>query len=171
MADEGNIISDLNLGNGEDTQPAAGLIVQYVKDLSVENPNAPASFQWQDAPEVDVQFNIAAEQVDGEIHEVSLKTVVTARTASGTAYVVDLVYAGLVGMRNLDDASQHAFLYAEAPRLLFPFSRRILADAVRDAGYAPLMLEPIDFNGLYMQQLAAAQAQGDAADMTPVGNA
>ena len=173
MADEGNIISDLNVGtqaNGEDTLPAAGIISQYVKDLSVENPNAPASFQWQDQPEVEVQFNITAQAVEGEIHEVILKTVVTARTPSGTAYAVDLEYAGLVGMRNLDEAQSHAFLYAEAPRILFPFARRVVADAVRDAGYAPMMLEPIDFNGLYMQQLAAAQQQG-ASDGAPVGNA
>ncbi|MCB2080751.1 MAG: protein-export chaperone SecB [Novosphingobium sp.] len=172
MADEGNIISNLDIGggNGADTQPAAGVISQYVKDLSVENPNAPESLQWQDQPEVDVQFNINARQVGEEVHEVELKTIVTAKTASGTAYVVDLSYCGLVGMRNLEDAQAHAFLYAEAPRILFPFARRILADAVRDAGYAPLMLEPIDFNGLYMQQLAASQQQGEAGQ-PPAGNA
>jgi preprotein translocase subunit SecB len=167
MADEGNIISNLNLGNGEDTSPAAGLISQYVKDLSVENPNAPQSFQWQDPPQLDVQFNIGAQAVEGEVHEVELKLVVTAKAQAGTAYVVDLAYCGLIGMRNLEEPQMHAFLYAEAPRLLFPFARRVLADAVRDAGYAPLVLDPIDFNGLYMQQLAAqAEAQG-----TPMGNA
>jgi len=174
MADEGNIISDLKLGgepNGEDTMPAAGFVSQYIKDLSVENPNAPECFQWQDAPEIDVQFNINARAVMADLHEVELKTVLTARTSSGTAYVVDLSYCGLVGMRNLDDASAHAFLYAEAPRILFPFARRILADAVRDAGFAPMMLEPIDFNGLYLQQLAAAQEQQDAVEGAPAGNA
>jgi preprotein translocase subunit SecB len=167
MADEGNIISNLNLGNGEDTSPAAGLISQYVKDLSVENPNAPQSYQWQDAPQLDIQFNIAARPIEGEVHEVELKMVATARGQAGTAYVVDLVFCGLVGMRNIDEPSMHAFLYAEAPRLLFPFARRVLADAVRDAGYAPMLLDPIDFNALYMQQLAA-QAEATA---NPMGNA
>jgi preprotein translocase subunit SecB len=174
MADEGNIITDLGLGatgNGEDTTPAAGVISQYVKDLSVENPSAPDSFQWQSQPEVDVQFNINARQIGEEVHEVELKTTVTARTEQGTAYVVDLCYCGVIGMRNLEDAQAHAFLYAEAPRILFPFSRRILSDAVRDAGYAPLMLEPIDFNGLYMQQLAATQQQREAEGGQPTGNA
>jgi preprotein translocase subunit SecB len=170
MADDGNIISTLNLGpesNGEDTTPAAGVISQYIKDLSVENPNAPASFQWQDAPQLDIQFNIGARPIDAEVHEVELKLVVTAKAEAGTAYVVDLSYCGLIGLRHLDDPQIHAFLYAEAPRLLFPFARRVLADAVRDAGYAPLMLDPIDFNGLYMQQLAAqVDAQGE-----PMGNA
>jgi preprotein translocase subunit SecB len=170
MADDGNIISNLDLGagNGEDNAPAAGLISQYVKDLSVENPNAPQSFQWQDPPQLDIQFNISSRPIEGDVHEVELKLVVTAKGQAGTAYVVDLAYCGLVGMRNLEDAQMHAFLYAEAPRLLFPFARRVLADAVRDAGYPPLVLDPIDFNGLYLQQLAA---QAEAQQGAPVGNA
>lgn len=171
MADEGNVISDLKPageGNGADTTPTAGIISQYVKDLSVENPNAPDCFQWQDGPQLDIQFNIGAKPVGEEVHEVELKIVVTAKGEAGTAYVVDIAYCGLVGMRNLEPGQAHAFLYAEAPRILFPFARRIIADAVRDAGFSPLMLDPIDFNGLYMQQIAAQQAEGEGA---PVGNA
>ena len=160
MSDEGNIITDLGLGgpamNGADTAPAAGIISQYVKDLSVENPNSPDSFSWTDAPQIDVQFNIGARELSDEVSE------------AGTAFIVDLSYCGLLGMRNLDDASKHAFTYAEAPRILFPFARRVIADAVRDAGFPPLLLEPIDFNGIYLQQLAAQQGEGEAA---PVGNA
>lgn len=173
MADEGNIISDLNLGqtgNGEDTQPTAGIISQYIKDLSVENPNSPQCFQWPDAPQLDVQFNISAQPVEDEVHEVVLKIVATAKAEGGTSYAVDLAYSALVGMRNLDAANEHAFLYAEAPRILFPFARRIIADAVRDAGFPPLMLDPIDFNGLYMQQLAASQQKQEGED-APTGNA
>ncbi|WP_394658250.1 protein-export chaperone SecB [uncultured Novosphingobium sp.] len=169
MADEGNIISDLNLNNGsdEDNDPAAGIISQYVKDLSVENPNAPHSFQWQDAPQIDVQFNIASTLIEGEVHEVELKIVVTSRADAGVAFAVDLTYAALVGMRNLPDQQAHAFLFAEAPRILFPFARAIVSEAVRDAGFPPLMLDPIDFNGLYMQQLTAQQGVG----APPAGNA
>jgi preprotein translocase subunit SecB len=167
MADDGNIISNLDFGgNGEDTTPAAGMISQYVKDLSVENPNAPDAFSWQDAPQVDIQFNIAARAINEEVHEVEMKIVVTAKCEAGTAYIVDLSYCALIGMRNIDEAQAHAFTYAEAPRIIFPFARRVLADAVRDAGFPPLMLEPIDFNGLYVQQLAGQQGEG-----VPVGNA
>lgn len=174
MADEGNVISDLKLGpdaNGADTTPSAGIISQYVKDLSVENPNAPDCFQWQDAPQVEIQFNIGARPIGEEVHEVEVKIVVSSRTQEGTAYVVDLAYCGLVGLRNLDGAQTHAFLYAEAPRILFPFARRVLADAVRDAGFAPLMLEPVDFNGLYLQQMAAQQQQDEDSEGAPAGNA
>jgi len=171
MADQGNVIADLKLGgeaNGEDTAPTAGIISQYVKDLSVENPNAPDSFQWEEAPEMDVQFNIGARKVADEVDEVELKIVLSAKSAKGTAYIVDLAYCGLIGMRNLDEAQKHAFTFAETPRILFPFARRVIADAVRDAGYPPLMLEPLDFNGLYMQQLAAQQ---EAAGGEVAGNA
>lgn len=175
MSDEGNIITDLNLGgpvpNGEDTGPAVGIISQYVKDLSVENPNAPESFAWQDPPQIDVQFNIGARQVNAEVSEVELKITVNAKCQAGTSFIVDLAYCGLIGMRNLDDASMHAFTYAEAPRILFPFARQVVADAVRDAGFAQLLLEPIDFNGLYLQQLAASQQGGDAPMDAPAGEA
>ena len=76
MADEGNVLTDLNSensGNGADTQPVAGLLSQYVKDLSVENPKAPESFQWTEQPELDVQFNIAARPINQEVHEIELK--------------------------------------------------------------------------------------------------
>ncbi|MBC2666937.1 protein-export chaperone SecB [Novosphingobium flavum] len=172
MADEGNVISDLKLdapaANGEDTGPAAGVISQYVKDLSVENPNAPHSYQWTEQPQLDVQFNIQSTPVDGEVHEVELKIQMSAKSAQGTAYIIELSYGGIVGMRGLAPEQMHAFLYGEAPRILFPFARRILADAVRDAGYPPVLLEPIDFNGLYLQQIAQA---AQTAEAEPAGNA
>lgn len=177
MADEGDVLTDLNLdpaagANGADNQPVAGIISQYVKDMSVENPNAPACFQWQDQPNIDLQFNIAANPVNEEVHEVELKVIVTAKGEQGNFYIVELAYCGLVGMRNLPEEQAHAFLYAEAPRILFPFARRVIADAVRDAGFAPLMLDPIDFNGLYIQQLQQRRQQEAAAGgEAPVGNA
>src|SRR3989344_8985317 len=78
------------LSNGEDNLPAIGLISQYVKDLSFENPNAPAVYQWQDAPQVDVQFNIAADAVGDNLYEVTLKIDVTSKTDQGTSFVIDL---------------------------------------------------------------------------------
>ncbi|WP_271079475.1 protein-export chaperone SecB [Aurantiacibacter sp. MUD61] len=173
MADEGDVLKNLddgnaaNAGNGADNQPVAGIISQYVKDLSVENPKAPDSFKWRQQPEMDVQFNIASRKISDELNEVELKVTATSKTSEGTAYIVDLSYCGLVGMRNLPEEQQHAFLYAEAPRILFPFARRVISDAVRDAGFTPLMLDPIDFNGLYVQQLQQKRAQEAAAGQAP----
>ena len=174
MAEPGDVLTDLDKaqsnGNGQDNQPIAGIISQYVKDLSVENPKAPESFQWQGQPELDVQFNIAAKTVNEEVTEVELKISATAKTDNGTAYIIELAFCGLVGMRNLAEDQKHAFTYAEAPRILFPFARRVVADAVRDAGFPPLLLDPIDFNGLYLQQLRNKQ-QGDEAAPVPEGQA
>ncbi len=176
MADEGDVLTDLNLdpaasGNGADNQPVAGILQQYVKDLSVENPNAPASFQWQSAPNIDVQFNIAAQQINEEVHEVELKLKVTAKVAEGDQFLVELAYCGLVGLRNLPEEHAHAFLYSEAPRILFPFARRVIADATRDLGFQPLMIDPVDFNGLYLQQLQRRADEDAAAAGPPMGEA
>ena len=156
--------------NGEDTSPAIGLISQYVKDLSFENPNAPAVYQWQEAPQVDVQFNIAADGVGDNLYEVTLKIDVTSKGDQGTFFVIDLKYAGLFGVRNVPDDQLQPFFLAEAPRILFPFARRVVADAVRDGGFPPLLLEPIDFHGLFMQQVQQVEAE-QAGDVAPVGQA
>ena len=172
MADETS--TDINpapQANGEDTSPAIGLISQYVKDLSFENPSAPAAFQWQSAPQLDVQFNIAAEGVGEGLFEVTLKIDVTSKADEGTAFVIELQYAGLFGVRNVPDDQLQPFFLAEAPRILFPFARRVVADAVRDGGFPPLLLEPIDFHGLFMQQVQAQTEVGDLGDAVPVGQA
>ncbi|PKP90788.1 MAG: protein-export chaperone SecB [Alphaproteobacteria bacterium HGW-Alphaproteobacteria-16] len=145
--------------NGADTAPSVGVISQYVKDFSFENPNSPAIYQIQGQPAFDVQFNIGASEVGQDVHEVILKIEVRAQMEDQVAFVIDLSYAGLFAVRNIPEEHLQPFLLGEAPRLLFPFARRVLADSVRDGGFPPLMLEPIDFNGLYYQQLEAQQAQ------------
>ena len=102
MADENDVLTDLNMdpaagANGADNRPTVGLINQYIKDLSVENPSAPGSFQWTDQPRVDVQVNIGANQVSDEVHEVELKMTARADGEQGNLYIVELAYCGLVG--------------------------------------------------------------------------
>jgi preprotein translocase subunit SecB len=135
------------------------MLSQYVKDLSFENPNAPAVYQWQGQPQIEVQFNIGAQKLADEVHEVDLKIEVTARSEGNTAFAVELLYAGLFALRNVPEEQLQPFLLAEAPRLLFPFARRVIADAIRDGGFPPLVLDPIDFGALYMQRAAQAQAE------------
>jgi preprotein translocase subunit SecB len=137
-----------------------------VKDLSVENPNAPEAFQWTDQAQMDIQFNIAARIIQPEVHEVELKITLTASMRRARLYRrPDL--CGLIGMRGLDDAQMHAFVFAEAPRLMFPFARRVLADAVRDAGL-PLLLEPVDFGGCISSRCSAGRrSAGPSPPMSP----
>jgi|SRR3712207_2256837 len=154
---------------GQEGSPQVGILAQYIKDLSFENPNAPAVYQWQGQPQMDVQFNIGASAVGQDVHEVALKIEVAAKANEGTAFQLDLLYAGIFAIRNLPPEQIQAFLLAEAPRLLFPFARRIIADATLDAGFPPLLLDPIDFAGLYMQRAAQQQAEatgGQAGDVT-----
>lgn len=148
---------DEPLPNGADTAPTVGLISQYVKDLSFENPNAPAIYQNPNAPAIDVQFNIASSQVGEDVYEIVLRIEVKADSAGTIAFMVDLSFAGLFGLRNFPAEHLQPFLLAEAPRLIFPFARRVLADAVRDGGFPPLLLEPIDFAGVFLQQQEAAE--------------
>ncbi|WP_010185302.1 protein-export chaperone SecB [Sphingomonas sp. PAMC 26605] len=148
------------LANGADTTPAAGLISQYVKDFSFENPNAPAIYQNPTAPAIDVQFNIASAQVGEDVYEIVLRIEVKAEAEGTVAFLVDLSYAGLFGLRNFPLEHLQPFLLAEAPRLIFPFARRVLADAVRDGGFPPLLLEPIDFGAVFLQQQEAGEASG-----------
>ena len=155
-------------GNGEDTLPSIGIISQYVKDLSFENPNSPAIYQSQTQPQIDVQFNIGATPVAENVTEVVLKIDVRAEAGDQVAYVVELAYAGLFAFRNIPADQLQPFLLGEAPRLLFPFARRILADVIRDGAFPQLMLEPIDFNALYFQQM---QGQIDGQQSEEIGHA
>lgn len=147
--------------NGNDSLPQVGVLAQYVKDLSFENPNAPAVYQWQGQPQMDVQFNIGTQAVGQDVHEVVLKVEIEAKGNEGVAFRIELLYAGLFALRNIPAEQLQPFLLAEAPRLLFPFARRLIADASIDGGFPPLLLDPIDFAGLYMQ--SAGQQQGGEA--------
>ncbi len=165
MAEDEGMFGDFqggagHLGNGADDAPQVGLLSQYVKDLSFENPNAPAVYQWQTQPQIDVQFNIGAQQLNEEVHEVALKVEIGAKADGKTAFQVELVYAGLFALKNIPPEQIQPFMLAEAPRLLFPFARRVIADAVRDGGFPPLMLDPIDFGSLYMQRAAQVESEG-----------
>jgi preprotein translocase subunit SecB len=159
--EEGAIGAGEPQANGEDTAPQVGVITQYVKDLSFENPNAPMVYQWQDQPRIDVQFNIGSSSVGDDIYEVTLKIDVRATVSDQTAFAVELLYAGLFGIRNVPQEQLQPFLLAEA--------RRIVSDTVRDGNFPPLMLEPIDFAALYMAQ--AQQAGAELAAAEPAGQA
>jgi preprotein translocase subunit SecB len=161
-------------GNGSD--PAAEgaqfqVLAQYIKDLSVENPNAPQVFQWEVQPALDVQFNLNAQKLADDVHEVAIKIEVTARSDNGVHFVVDLTYAGLFGARNLPEEALGPVLLIEAPRLLFPFARQVVSEATTNTGFPPLLLEPIDFAAAYVAQAEAMQSQQGAIPGAPQGNA
>ena len=163
-----------NDGQGGDDQPQASTIAQYIKDFSAESPSAPQVFQWQGQAALDVQFGIAGNKVADDVHEVILKIEVNAKSDSGTHFIIDLSYAGLFGFRNIPEESLPPFLLVEAPRLLFPFARQIVAEAIQNLGFPPVLLDPIDFGAAYLAQMDAQQqveGQPGGAGDPPVGNA
>ncbi|WP_308911065.1 protein-export chaperone SecB [Pseudokordiimonas caeni] len=152
--------------------PQVGVITQYVKDLSFENPNAPASLQNMTAakPAIDVNVNVGVHRLGDDVYEVELKISATANNTledgkNQVAFAVELVYGSLFGLRNVPEEAVRAFLLVQAPMLMFPFARRIIADASRDGGFPPLLLEPINFEALYRAQMA--QDQQGAEEPTP----
>ena len=158
----------LTPGNGAEDQnngPQAATLAQYIKDLSIENPNAPQVFQWTDQPRVDVQFNINVDRVSDDVHEVVIKLDVSAKSDNGVQFMIELAYAGLFGLRNFPEEALGPFLLIEAPRLLFPFARQIVSEATQNSGFPPLLLDGIDFGAAYLAQLQAqaqdAQTNGD----------
>lgn len=163
--------------------PQAGVLAQYIKDLSFENPNAPASLQAVSGakPSIDVNVNVGVRKMNDEVYEVELKISATASHVSETgtdsrvAFVVELAYASLFGVRNVPEQALKQFLLIQGPTMMFPFARRIIADASRDGGFPPLLLEPINFDALYRaqaaqeaQQAQAASAAGDSEGPAPI---
>lgn len=152
-----------NEASGNEVQ--ISILGQYIKDLSFENPTPAQTIQKlsTEQPSMNINVNLNAQQVGEDIYEVDLKVTATAKSNDETAFVAELLYSGLFGIKNLPDNQLQPFLMVEAPRQIFPFARRILSDVTRDGGFPPLMLEPIDFASLYQQQLAQAAAQNEGA--------
>ncbi|MEA3052597.1 MAG: preprotein translocase subunit SecB [Sphingomonadales bacterium] len=171
MAEDQGNSTEPQQPNGNDTSPQVGVISQYVKDLSFENPNSPAVYQWQSQPKIEVDFNIGSSKLNDEIYEVVLRIEVRAIADGQTAFAVDLMYAGLIGIRNIsDEAEIQAFLLAEAPRILFPFARHIVTQTVQEGGFPPLLLDPIDFHALYVAR-AQQELGGEGAPAGEIGQA
>ena len=149
-------------GFDPNTAPHFGLTAQYTKDLSFEHPMAPRTFSVQAAPQISVNVGTAAERVNDNLFEVTLRILCEAKHGEEVAFVVDLHYAGLFTLANIPPEHVEPLLLVEAPRLLFPFARRIVADATRDGGMPPLMLDPIDFVQQYQRSKQAEAQSGTA---------
>ena len=145
--------------NGNGTPPEGGpppqlnVLAQYTKDLSFENPNAPASLAPQQQPAINIQINVSANNLAENEFEVTLSVEGKAENAGKVMFSFDLAYAGVFRIVNVPKENLHPLIMIECPRLLFPFAREIIATSVRDGGFPPLMLDPVDFVGLYRQNL------------------
>ncbi|QIE56299.1 protein-export chaperone SecB [Pikeienuella piscinae] len=134
--------------------PRVAIKAQYVRDASFENVAVQKGDGRMDRkPEIQVGVNLDAKKRGENAYEVILKVNATAKHEDDVLFIVEVEYAGLFEIANVPDAQLHPFLLVECPRLLFPFTRRIVADLTRDGGYPPLMLDMVDFANLYRSEV------------------
>jgi len=161
-------------GNGAAQAPSFAVNIQYIKDLSFENPRAPQVFLGQtQAPQVQVQVNVQAQPLAESIYECVLTIEARAGEGEETSFVAEIAYAGVFTLTGMPEEHHRPFLLIEGPRFLFPFARQILAEATQGGGFPPLMLNPVDFVDLYRRGMEA-QAQNEAPSSPlrpPMGNA
>jgi preprotein translocase subunit SecB len=141
--------------------PTVNVLTQYIKDLSFENPSAPRSLAPQPTgPKIEIGVNVNAKPLSDDSFEVDLTIEAKAREmgkdkeAGAVIFSTDLTYGGVFRIQNVPQESIHPVVLIECPRLLFPFARQVIAEATRNGGFPPLMIDPIDFSALYRQRLA-----------------
>ena len=143
---------------GAEGVPTFSVLSQYVKDFSFENPNAPRSIgQALPGGGVQIEINVGGRPLSDSTYEVELVIEARAGDAATVVFNFELTYGGVFKVENIPQESVHPLVMIEGPRLLFPFARQILADATRNGGFPPLLLDPIDFAALYRQRLSEGQ--------------
>lgn len=149
-----------NNGNGASVGPRDGqvpiqakIVNQYIKDLSFENPNVHKLISGiGDQPNLQVEVNVSAQRINGDLYETAIEFKATATNNLGTIYVLETIYAGLLKIESIPEGALEPFLLISGPSMLFPFLRRLVADITREGGFPPLLLDPIDFGSLYVQR-------------------
>ena len=147
--------------------PQLNVVAQYIKDLSFENPNAPQSMTPGVQPQLGIQINVGARPLSETDIEVMLKLDGKAENAGTLMFRFELEYCGVFRIQNVPQESVNAIVLIECPRLLFPFAREVVANTVRNGGFPPLLLNPIDFVDLYRQRMAAAQPAPPSPPLNP----
>jgi preprotein translocase subunit SecB len=144
---------------GPGNQPQLNVLAQYIKDFSFENPNSPHSLQGQQQPAINIQINVTAQPLSETDIEVALKVEGKADVSGSVLFAFDLVYAGVFRVQNVPQENMAPLVMIECPRLLFPFAREIISNSVRNGGFPPLLLDPVDFVALFRQKMEQQQAQ------------
>jgi preprotein translocase subunit SecB len=141
-------------------QPGFGIEKIYVKDLSLEIPNAPQVFTQREAPQLSVELSNATSQLDEGVFETVITVTVTSKIGEKTAFLVEVAQAGIFQIRNIPQENLDMILGVTCPNILFPYARETVSDLVTRAGFPPVLLNPINFEALYAQQRQKAEAEG-----------
>ena len=142
--------------------PSFSVKGQYIKDLSFENPHAPQSLTASTArPNIDISVDLKAQKLRDDMYETTLHLGARATAEGNMLFLIELAYAGIFQVVNIPAERIEPLMLVDCPFVLFPFARRVIADVTRDGGFPPLMLDPIDFHSLYLQNLQK-RAEGGA---------
>lgn len=160
-----NEIPNGNGAGAADAAPSMSALIQYTKDFSFENPKAPGSLSQQQAqqgPQMSLQVNVSSSALGGDDYETVLKLEGKAELNNETLFAFDLSYGGVFRLLNVPQEHIHPVLVIDCARLLFPFARQIIAEAVQNGGFPPFYVPPIDFAALFQQRLQELQGQPNA---------
>ena len=142
--------------------PSFSIEKLYLKDLSVEVPNAPEIFLVQESPQVEIQLQSNAQGLGDGAFEVLLTVTVTARIEEKTVFLVEVGQAGIFRIVNVPEDNLEPLLAVACPNILFPYAREVVSDTISRAGFSPVVLQPVNFEGMYMSRLQEAEAQAAA---------
>ena len=141
-----------NAATEQNAQPGFSIEKLYVKDASLEIPNAPQIFTDRTQPQVNVELGNSAQKLEEGIFEAAIKVTVTAKVGEKLAFLVEVTQAGIFAIRNIPEENLEMILGVTCPNILFPYAREVVSDLVTRAGFAPVLLNPINFEALFMQQ-------------------
>ncbi len=145
--------------NQEEQHPIFNIEKIYVRDLSLEVPNAPGVFLQNEAPQVGIELQNKAAMIEDGVFEVVITITVTSKIQDKVAFLVEVAQAGIFIIRNIPQENVSGILGVACPNILFPYAREAVSDLVTRAGFPPVLLNPINFEALYMQQLQQQQAE------------
>jgi preprotein translocase subunit SecB len=151
----------------QNAQPVFGIEKLYVKDLSLEVPNAPEVFLEREQPQIEIQLNTGGRGVGEGVFEVVLTVTVTAKMGEKTVFLVEVGQAGIFRIQNVPEEQMEPLIAVACPNILFPYAREAVSDAVSRAGFQPIVLQPVNFEGMYMQRLQQ-QAESGAPAEAPI---
>ena len=135
----------------------------YVKDVSLEVPNAPEIFLEQDSPEVGIQLQIGVKKLSEDAYEVTLTVTVTAKIGEKTVFLIEVGQGGIFRIRNIPEDNMAPLLSIACPNILFPYARETVASLATSAGFAPVVLQPVNFEALYAARAQQEQQAAEAA--------
>jgi preprotein translocase subunit SecB len=170
------IQNDAAFGATDESETGPSFTVEkiYVKDVSFEVPGAPAVFNEQTQPQLQMNLNQQVTRLNDAAFEVVLGITLTCNADDKPLYLAEVKQAGVFGLVGLDPQSIDVLLGTQCPNILFPYVRQLISDLIQAGGFPPFFLQPINFEGLYAETLRQRQEQGDApslADSEPAGNA